>query len=451
MVQFVHPLGANQRLSGSILIPASKSHTIRALLIAALAKGESLIINPLESKDARSCMDAVRTFGAKLEEIDGKPWGAERAVRVQGLGGITKPADNVIDTGNSGTTIYLAASLAALAPGFTVFTGDHQIRNRPIGRLLAALRDLGATAYATKGNDCAPVVIGGPLKGGSTSIECPTSQYLSSLLIALPLADVDSCTVNVPLLHEQPYAEMTLRWLDEQGVKYENVGGAWNKFVVPGRQAYKPFQKVVPGDFSSATFFACAAAMTGSRLTLTGLDMGDSQGDKAVFGILEAMGCVVEYDKKDSAKGITVTGPGHQDNPCKTLKGGEFDLNPIPDALPALSVTACFASAEVRLVNVPQARLKETDRIAMMRLELSKMGAAVAERPDGLVIQPSADKIAGTEVESHDDHRIAMSLALAALRAQGTTRIKDAECAAVTFPGYFSILSGLGASTGAEQ
>ena len=456
MIQIVHPLAAAARLEGEILIPASKSHTIRALLIAALAAGDSLIINPLESKDARSCIETVRLFGATLEEISGAAWGAERAIRVKGIGGRTADghrqgilghaADNIIDTGNSGTTLYLAASLAALTPhGQSVFTGDAQIRSRPIGNLLAALQDLGATAYSTKDNGRAPVVIGGPIKGGSTTIECPTSQFLSSLLLALPLADTDQCEINVSLLHEQPYAEMTLRWLDEQGIRYENHG--WKRFVIPGRQHYQPFEKVVPGDFSSATFFACAAAITGSRLRLTGLDMADSQGDKAVFGILQSMGCLVDFDKANSATGITVTGPGHPDNPCKALKGGTFDLNDIPDSLPALSVTAAYAQAEVSLVNVPQARLKETDRIAMMHRELAKMGALVTELPDGLVIQPSAHLMRGTEVESHDDHRIAMSLALAALRSRGPNQIADAECAAVTFPGFFRILTELGVQT----
>jgi len=304
------------------------------------------------------------------------------------------------------------------------------------------LQDLGATAYSTKNNGRAPVVIGGPIKGGSTTIECPTSQFLSSLLIALPLADTDHCEINVTLLHEQPYAEMTLRWLDEQGIKYENR--YWKQFLIPGRQSYQPFEKVVPGDFSSATFFACAAAITSSKLILLGLDMNDSQGDKAVFGILETMGCQVSYDKADSTKGITIIGPGHPANPCKQLKGGSFDLNDIPDALPALSVTAAYASAEVSLVNVPQARLKETDRIAMMNQELRRMGALVKELPDGLVIQPSGHLMTGTDVESHDDHRIAMSMALAALRAKQPNRIADAECAAVTFPGFFRILSELG-------
>ncbi len=457
MIQTVRPLGPTQNLEGSILIPASKSHTIRALLIAALADGQSTIINPLESKDARSCIEAVKLFGAQIEEISGEPWGAARAITVQGIGGtdaagkkrgiLAKAAENVVDTGNSGTTLYLAASLAALSPEWTIFTGDHQIRNRPIGKLLTALRDLGAQAISAKGNECAPVMIRGPIKGGSTTIECPTSQYLSSLLIALPLADVEQCEINVTLLHEQPYAEMTLRWLDEQNISYQNVDAAWKKFIIPGRQSYSSFSKVVPGDFSSATFFACAAAICASKLTLLGLDMSDSQGDKQVLQILKEMGCLVSYDAKDSSQGITVIGPGHAENPKKELLGGSFDLNDIPDALPALSVTAAYASQAVVLGNVPQARLKETDRIAVMCQELKKMGVLIEEMPDGLKIKPSSKLIRGTTVDGHDDHRVVMSLALAALRASAPNRISSAESASVTFPDFFEILARLGAQT----
>jgi 3-phosphoshikimate 1-carboxyvinyltransferase len=452
MIQTVRPLAKGSMLSGSVLIPASKSHTIRALLIAALADGTSLVINPLDSKDARSCVETITAFGATVEELAPGLVHESRAFRITGVGdgkkGLLKEApSNVIDTGNSGTTIYLAAGMAALCPGYTVFTGDHQIRNRPIGNLLRALRDFGAEAFATRGNDCAPAIIRGPLLGGSTTISCPTSQFLSSLLLALPLAE-GSSEINITLLHEQPYAEMTLRWLDEQGIHYENVDQAWRKFRIPGGQRYTAFRKVVPGDFSSATFFACAAAITGSMLVLEGLDMADSQGDKAVFGILEAMGCVVRYDPANSAQGITVIGPGHGDNPTSRLLGGEFDLNAIPDALPALSVTACFAQTEVRLVNVPQARLKETDRIAVMCLELNRMGGKATEREDGLILQPA--QLFGTDVEGHDDHRVVMSLSLAALRAEGETRIHGAEAAAVTFPDFFTILQRLGAHTSSQ-
>lgn len=453
MIRCVASLPSGSRLAGEVLVPASKSHTIRALLIAAIADGESIVVNPLDSQDARSCLDAIRLLGAAVDEIPGAPWRAERALRIRGVGAgpgaparglFAAAADDVIDAGNSGTTLYLAAGLAALSPGWTVLTGDRQVRGRPIQDLLRALNDLGATAFATKDNGCAPIAIRGPMRGGSVTVDCRTSQFLSSLLIALPLAESDS-EIRVPILNERPYVAMTLRWLDEQGIRCENVGQAWNRFRIPGRQRYRAFEKVIPGDFSSATFFACAAAITGSKLSLRGLDMGDSQGDKAIFAILAQMGCVVRGDAADPAGGIVVIGPGHDENPQPVLRGGEFDFNAIPDALPAFSVVGCFAADELRMVNVAQARQKETDRITVMQQELTRLGAQVAELPDGLVIRPGAGRLRGTEVDSRGDHRVAMSLALAALKAEGETRIVSAECVAVTLPEFFPMLQRLGA------
>jgi len=188
--------------------------------------------------------------------------------------------------------------------------------------------------------------------------------------------------------------------------------------------------------------------MTGSSLTLTGLDMGDSQGDKAVFGILERMGCIVRWTRPIPPGASRSLAPATP-KPAQAFEGRQ--LRPeLHSRLPAGPFShRLFAQGEVRLINVPQARLKETDRIAMMNLELTKMDAKISEVPDGLIIQPSADRMTGCAVESHDDHRIAMSLSLAALRANGQTRVNAAECAAVTFPGYFEILGQLGATTSA--
>ncbi|KGE71992.1 3-phosphoshikimate 1-carboxyvinyltransferase [Spirochaeta lutea] len=471
MIAEIRPSG----LAGDILIPASKSHTIRALLIASLAPGESVVANPLDSKDARSCIQACRTLGAEISEISGGWGGYERALQVKGIGTPQAPASDIIDVGNSGTTEYLLAGIAALAPGYTVFTGDHQIRNRPVENLLAALRDLGATAFTTRGNGAAPFVVGGPITGGKTSIECPTSQFLSSLLLALPLAQGYS-VVDVPLLHEQPYAEMTLRWLEEQGIRVQNDD--WKRFTISGGQSYRSFEKAVPGDFSSATFFAVAAAITGSSLVLHGLDMSDSQGDKAVFLILSQMGCRVDYlqgnalvaqtggaSGQDDAEtayahavqhgtdAIRIAGPSRMGRP---LRGGRFDLNAIPDALPALSAAACFSVGQVELVNVPQARLKETDRIAVMTRELSKMGASITELEDGMIIRPpeaagsapGTPGLSGAEVQGHDDHRVVMSLAVAGLVARGTTRIHGAEAASVTYPEFFQTLDRVAGNPG---
>ena len=427
------------RLAGTVSIPASKSHTIRGLVIATLAEGRSHLYEPLDSQDARSCIAACRAFGAQIEEH--RDATGLRELVITGVGGRLRVPDNVVDVGNSGTTLYILAGSAALADGWTVFTGDHQIRNRPVGALLGALRDLGAEAFTTRAKDAPPFCLRGPLSGGTTSIECPTSQYLSSLLIALPLARGRS-VIEVPLLHERPYVEMTLAWLADQGADITRSG--YERFEVAGNQGYRAVQTRVAGDFSSATFYLCAAAITGSELRLEGLDMNDPQGDKEVVSILRAMGCRVETD----GTGLVVAGPEPRSDGRGHLSGGEFDLNAMPDALPALAATACYAAEPVRLVNVPQARLKETDRIAVMTAELARMGARVRELPDGMEIQPAegAPALRGASVEGHHDHRVVMALAIAALGAAGATEISTAEAAAVTFPGFFAALESLRAS-----
>ncbi len=422
MRQTVNPA----RLKGEVSIPASKSHTIRALLLASLAPGRSVISNPLHSADAEACVQACRTLGATVD-TSGADW------LVDGITSL-RPADNIVDTLNSGTTLYLTASLAALADGWTFFTGDHQIRRRPAAKLLTALEGLGAQAFSAKGNGCAPFAIRGPWRGGRISIECPTSQYLSSLLIAAPLAAPGIITeIEVPLLNEVPYAEMTLKWLDDQNISYERRQMSW--FRIPGGQAYHPFSRPVPGDWSSATFFLVAAGVCRSRLVLRGLDYGDTQGDKAVVEMLRSMGARIEITPEPRGGHVIAI-------EVDQLKGAELDLNFTPDALPALAVAACYAEGETRLVNVEHARLKETDRIAVMATELSKMGAKVEERSDGLVIQGGAP-LKGTLVDGHHDHRVVMSLALAALGATGETQIETAEAAAVTFPEFFTLVEQL--------
>ncbi|GAB6090538.1 3-phosphoshikimate 1-carboxyvinyltransferase [Spirochaeta dissipatitropha] len=429
------------KLAGTVRIPGSKSHTIRALLIASLAEGTSYIRDPLYSADTRSCIDACRAFGAAIDE-------QTDVITVQGLGGLPQPPAEAIDVGNSGTTLYLAAGLAALVHGSTVFTGDEQIQARPIKPLLDSLQDLGARIEYLNKDGFPPFRISGPISGGRTSIECKTSQYLSSLLLALPLAPADGepSIIDVPLLNEKPYVDITLSWLAEQGIAPERMG--WEKWTVQPGASFKAFNKPIAGDFSSATFMLCAAAMTGSKLRLEGLDMTDSQGDKAVVGIMQEMGCTVSIE--DFA--VVIAGPGHPDCPADKLKGGEFDLNAIPDALPALSACAACASEEVRLVNVPQARLKETDRIAVMAAELSKLGVNIQERPDGLVIKPAAagaPKFRGTKVHGHGDHRIVMSMAIAGLVCEGSISVDTAETAGITFPDFFPLLEQLQLKSGA--
>ncbi len=409
------------RLKGTVNIPGSKSHTIRALAFALLGEGESIIESPLDSSDTRSCVNMARIFGARIDDT-GDSW------RVAGRGGDITAPDDIIDVGNSGTTLYIGMGIAALATGHTIFTGDTQIRSRPAEGLIGAIKGLGGDAFSTRGNGMPPLVVRGRMKGGRTKIRAVTSQYLTSLLIAAPLAPRAS-VIRVPLLNEKPYVTMTLSWLDRLGIKYENDG--YRVFKIPGGQGYPRFHERIPADFSSASFFMVAAAVTGSSLVLKGLDWNDTQGDREALNILSAMGATVDIGEM----GITVRGGA--------LKGGTFDLNAIPDALPALAVAACFAEGETRLVNVPQARLKETDRIAVMREELSKMGADIEERPDGLLIRRS--DLRGARVNGRHDHRVVMALAVAGLAARGETVIETAESASVTFPGFRDLMASIGA------
>jgi 3-phosphoshikimate 1-carboxyvinyltransferase len=433
-------------LRGRVSVPASKSHTIRAILLGSLAEGESTVTGPLESADTRSCITACRSLGAVIEED------ADGSLMITGTGGKPVPPPGhtggpvEIDAGNSGTTLYLAASAAALADFPVLFTGDDQLRSRPTGPLLQALTDLGAEAVSLDLSGNPPVRVNGPLRGGETAIECPTSQFLSSLLIAAPLAG-ETSVITVPLLNEKPYVDMTLAWMRDLGIDLEQDG--YRRFSVPGGQKYRSFEKRIPGDFSSATFFFCAAAVTGSDLFIEGLDMEDTQGDKAIVKILESMGCPSEV----APEGMRVLGSrASRDG----LEGIEIDLNDTPDALPALAALACYAEGETRLVNVPQARLKETDRITVMREELSKMGADVEELPDGLVVRgrgaasgrgAAADghsvRLHGARLDGRGDHRVVMALAVAALGAAGPSLIDTAETVDITFPGFFAVLDAL--------
>ncbi|MDR2435095.1 MAG: 3-phosphoshikimate 1-carboxyvinyltransferase [Treponema sp.] len=448
-----------RRFSGLVRIPASKSHTIRQLLIASLAGGVSEIRYPLDSLDARSCAAACRVLGAGVTEhretdplcpnpADAK---GKKLVRytIRGNGGFTlfrhSISSRLIDVGNSGTTLYLALAAAALGSVPFEFTGDGQIRRRSAGPLLEALAGLGVRAESANNKGCVPIIIQGPWKGGAVSLPCPTSQYLSALLLAAPLAPVGTITViKVPLLNEKPYIEMTLSYLQAQGIPFEAAADL-SRFVIPGGSSWKPLSRSVPGDFSSAAFPACAAAVSGGPVTILGLDPDDPQGDKFFFDMLAQMGCMVEWkhvetDKaafpggSESAWSLTVSRSG-------PLRGGVFDLNATPDLLPAAAVTAAFARGDTALVNVAHARIKETDRVAVMVRELAKLGVNCTERPDGLVIHGGAGTgISGGAVDGHGDHRIVMAFAAAALGASGPVGITSAESAAVTYPGFLELL-----------
>ena len=417
-------------LKGSISIPGSKSHTIRAIAIASLAKGTSSIQRPLISSDTVSAVESYSALGSKIDTKDKKNWVIEGTENM-----ISVPAEPV-DVGNSGTTLRVAAGSAALCNSSEpiILTGDEQIQSRPIEPLLQALNDLGADAKSLKDNGMAPISIRGRLKGGTTTLECITSQYLSSLLLACPLAEKDSI-INVTLLNEPDYVQMTLDWLDKQNIRYENDD--FKRIKVYGNQSYKSFESAIPADFSSATFFLCAGAMLDADITLTGLDFSDSQPDKAVVDYLKAMGADIEITEK----GVSVR--------KSSLSGIEIDMNRTPDALPAMAVTAAYAQGTTKLVNVAQARNKETDRISCMATELGKLGIKTEELPDGLIIH--GGKFQPATINGWHDHRIVMALSLAGMALEsGQIEIDTAEAMNVTFPDYVELMASINAKMRVE-
>lgn len=412
--------------NATIWIPGSKSQTIRALLIASFSRGKSTIINPLISSDTLSTANALKTLGVKIDYDEGK-----KLFRVDAEN-IGKGFDKVtLDLGNSGTGTYLLLGLAASLEKEITITGDESLSSRPIAPLAKAYEDLGAEVSTNDG--FLPVTIKGPLKGGRTEIECRTSQYLSSLLLASVLSSAD-VEITCPLLYEKPYVAITLSWLDRQGISYE-ISDDYLHSRVKGGQAFQAGQFTVSGDYSSASFFFALAAASGKSVTVLGLDRYDSQGDKRVLDVLQAMGCSVVWVEN----GVMVKGPEH-------LKGGTFDINDIPDALPILAAISTLAKSDVRLTNVPQARIKETDRIRVMHDELTKLGAKVMEEDDGLIIH-SGSKLHGGKVSGHKDHRIIMALSILGVLIDGI-ELDDTKHASVTFPTFFTLLNEVREETG---
>jgi 3-phosphoshikimate 1-carboxyvinyltransferase len=371
------------------------------------------------SEDAQSAVKGAKEMGAGVEL--GNDW------IIRGTSGAPGVNCQYIDVGNSGTTLRILTALCALADHPVSFDGDKSIRQRPMGPLLFALKNLGVTVLDSSGDKC-PFTVQGPIRGGLTTVNGVSSQFLTALLIACPLAPLDT-EIFVENLNERPYVEITLDWLRRSEIRFEQRGLDW--FRISGGQRYKAFERQIPADFSSATFPLCAAAITGSEILIRGLDFDDHQGDKAVFAYFEKMGVRLKH----VPGGVRITGG--------KLKGMDVDMNDTPDALPAMAVAACFAEGTTRLLNVPQARLKECDRIAASAKELRKMGARIEELEDGLVIHHS--RLTGCEVHGYEDHRMVMALSIAGLAAESTTTVDTAESAGVTYPNFVQDMKRMGA------
>ena len=416
----------SEGLEGTIKIPASKSHTIRGIVIASLAKGISVLENPLYSEDTKAAIEGCRTLGATIHEKRNK-------LEIAGFDGKPKSYENleiIINTLNSGTTTNLLAGAAALGNSKFRIIGDESVNKRPVQPLIKSLNDLGAKAYVFGFNGCPPITVKGPLKGGKTTIDAKSSQYLSSLLIACPLAKKDSI-ITAENVCETPYILMTIKWLRGQNIKFKFTSD-YKNYKIDGRQKYHAFEKKIPSDWSSAAFLiAAASTIDNSNIFLKGLDIKDSQGDKTIVDYIKSMDGNIAVEKK----GMRIQ--------YSKLKGTVLDLNNTPDLLPIMAVLGCYAEGKTELINVANARLKETDRIKVTCEELSKMGAKIKETENGLVVEKS--NLKGANLKGHYDHRVVMALSVAGMFADGETTIDNAEAINVTFPNYIEMMKNLGA------
>ncbi|HSX10924.1 MAG TPA: 3-phosphoshikimate 1-carboxyvinyltransferase [Chlamydiales bacterium] len=410
------------KIHGEVIVPSSKSHTMRALLFALMAKGKSHIRKPLPSPDTYAMLDAIRHLGAKIDM-------EKETLIVEGVAGKPHAAEDVIQCGNSGQVLRFIGALAALLPSYTVLTGDVSIRhNRPVKPLLDGLTQLGALAVSSRLDDFAPIVVRGPIKHGKATILGLDSQPVSGLLM---LGAFSPLELHVTKPGEKPWIDLTLSWFDRFGITYENHN--YEHYKMKGHAAIKGFEYAVPGDFSSALFPIAASLVTHSELVLDNLDPNDVQGDKAVIPVLETMGARFErHGSKLSVK----KGP--------QLNGMKIRVNDFVDALPILAVIGCFANGKTELVDGAIAKAKESNRIHAITTELKKMGADVEELPDGLIVRPS--KLRGShDLQSHHDHRLAMALSVAALAAEGESTIHGIECTLKSYATFYGDLLKSGA------
>lgn len=406
----IRPLKFKER----ICVPPSKSHTLRAILFASFAKGSSVVEQALESPDTTTMIQAMRQLGAKIEQRGG-------LLEIQGFNGKPKVADDVIQCGNSGQVLRFVGAIAGLIPQYTILTGDHSIRHhRPISSLLEGLNQLGAQGFSSRGDGYAPIIVKGPFTKNRATICGEDSQPVSGLLIAAAFSP-HSTEINVINPGEKPWIALTLDWFKRLGIVCHSSD--YTQFFLQGFSQIDGFHYKVPGDFSSAAFPIAAALITNAELVIENIDMTDIQGDKAIIPLLQKMG----------AK-MTIEGQRLRIHKGSSLNGQKIDVNDFVDALPILAVIGCFASGLTELYNGAIARKKESDRISCMAKELRKMGAKIEEKPDGLIIYPSL--LEGAELQTYQDHRIALALSVAALGARGESQIHGFDCTAKTYPNF---------------
>ena len=414
------------KINKTISLPGSKSLTNRALIIAALAEGVSNLKGCLIAEDSQVMLNALQALGIKIEiEHDN--------FRVYGLAGQIPSSAADLDLRLSGTSIRFLTALLAIANGEYRLSGTKRMHERPIIDLITALKMLGVNIKSQNDNGCPPVIIkANGLTGGKTSIDgASSSQYLSALLMIAPYAKHQVEITVTGKLQSKPFIDMTLKIMNDFGVNVERQG--YTNFIIEP-QTYKARSYAIEADAMAAGYFWAAAAITGGRIKTTNIGNKSKQGDRRFADVLAIMGCTVNWTE-DSCELIAP-----KDG---VLKGGTFDLNDMSDQAQTLAVVALFADTKVRIENIWNLRIKETDRLSALYTELSKFGVKVIEEKDAIEIYPLKDlAIKNIKIDTYDDHRMAMAFALAGLRLENIT-INDPACVQKTFPEFFEVLGGL--------
>lgn len=444
-------------LSGHIQVPGSKSHTIRALILASLAEGTSHISNPLPSADCLSTSKAIPLIGAELEN-DLATMEKDKVWTVKGAGNKVHLPTNVIDVGNSGSLLYFLSPIAATFEGWSIFTGDESIRKRPVAHVVDVLNQLGAEAHISQpGATTCPMLIKGPIdcKAKVDTDGAVSSQYISGLMMsAIRMNGTLKIELSDP--KETPYLTMTQKWLEHVGVNCR-ISDDFKHIEVDGPVNLKAFDTTIPSDWEAVAFPLMAGLITDSKITIDNIDIGGTQGDDAIVDIFRSVGGDITVDK--DKKFLVVRGGKRLTT--ENLPGKELHvkISGFPDAICAIAATACFIEGTTVIEDAEVCRRKETDRIMVLKSELEKLGGNVEEGPDYMIIHGhspiKADgtknpefKMHGGEVDSYLDHRIAMSMACLGLGlADGeTVTVKDAECCNVSFPHFFEVMNGIGAN-----
>ena len=409
------------KITGRIICPPNKSYTHRAIFLAALSDGKSIVKNVLNSSDIKATISACNAFGVEVHEDND-------IITIRNTIGSTVQG-SMIDAQNSGTTIRIAIAIAALSGGNTMLTGDESLKKRPMQPILDSLQTLGVSSESDGG--LPPITIKGKIKGNQVNIDGKiSSQFISALLIVAPRLE-NGLIINIQgELVSKPYIDLTIAIMKEFGVVV-NSEIPYKKYVVK-HQIYKPTTFTVPSDFSNLALLLASNVLLGDGLEIE-ISLGNlPQGDEAIIDILEELGVNVTLNGNI----ITTKSP-------KMLTGGRFDLSNTPDLLPALAILSLKSSEPIEIFNVKHARYKETDRIAIISRELKKIGIVVEEHEDGMTLT-SNENLSSGELNSENDHRLFMAFSIAAMYI-GDCTVTDPDSVQISYPNFISDMKNVGA------